>query len=84
MTYSKVASTFRQSQRQCNLVIRIGDVGDSVRPVCGTAYDDAKSSWAPRLSTVRRSAAAPSLVAASLTDGSGIRTFAIMPDRINI
>ena len=38
------------------------DVGDSVRPVRGTAYDDAKSSDAPSWSTVRRSAAAPHLV----------------------
>ena len=29
---------------------------DSVRPISGTAYDDAKSSQAPSLSTVRRSA----------------------------
>ena len=34
---------------------------DSVRPVRGTAYDDAKSSCAPNLSTARRSAAAPDL-----------------------
>ena len=35
------------------------DTGYSVRPVGETAYDDAKSSCAPSLSTARRSAAAP-------------------------
>ena len=38
------------------------DVGDSVCRVRQTAYDDVKSSCAPRLSAVRRSAAAPDQV----------------------
>ena len=37
-------------------------MGDFVRPVRGTAYDDAKSSCAPSWSSVRQSAAAPDLL----------------------
>ena len=35
------------------------DVGYSVRPIHGAAYDDAKSSWIVSLGTVRRSATPP-------------------------
>ena len=35
------------------------DVGYSVRPIHGAAYDDAKSSWVLSLGTVRRSATPP-------------------------
>ena len=37
-------------------------MGDYIRPVHGMAYDDAKSSSAPGLSTARRSVAAPDLI----------------------
>ena len=41
---------------------QFSDVGDSVRPVRGTAHDDAKSSCAPTWSTVRQSVAAPTWI----------------------
>ena len=47
-------------------LVWFSDVGNSVRLVRGTAYDDAKSSCAPRLSTARRSAAASDLVTGPL------------------
>ena len=42
------------------------DVGYSVRPVRGAAYDDAQSSWVLSLGTVRRSATAPDLINANI------------------
>ena len=47
-------------------------MGDFVRLVRGTAYGDAKSSCAPGVSGVRRSAAAPDLfIGEGAFDGSG-------------
>ena len=59
-----------QSQCQYNSVLSIiFDVGDSVCRVRRTTYNDAKSSCAPRLCAVRRSAAAADLITVPVSIG---------------